>query len=211
MENPGFEKGEQPGSGGMPIGWESNDGRYHPGIHVLDARVRHSGRYSLHLKANPQWDLGMVRQVTNYGSIVPGRRYWIEAWVKTANVRNPAGWYVFGIAWFHDDTWVADVKMPRQEALNYDWRLIRYTAVAPVGANRVAVLLTRHTDGDAWYDDVSVSEVPTETRTAPTRNIIVRLTKWFSSLGVPAAQWGRSASSRPGMGTASRSTRESAE
>ena len=102
----------------------------------------------------------MVRQVSAYNSITPGKTYRVSAWVRTQNVGNPAGWYVFGIWWFNGaDAYLSDVKMPQQETLNYDWREISYTVVAPAGAARVVAVLTRHTDGDAWYDDVSISEI----------------------------------------------------
>jgi hypothetical protein len=101
----------------------------------------------------------MVRQVTNYNSITPGKTYRISAWVRAANVQNPAGWYVFGVWVFNNDSWAGDSKMPQQETLNYDWREISWTITAPAGINRAAAVLTRHTDGDAWYDDVYIGEV----------------------------------------------------
>ncbi len=160
IRNGGFEAG----AGAFPgVGkyWETNDAQPHPDIDVLDSTIAHSGMTSQHLRANPIWDLGMVRQVTDYASVTPGRTYHIQAWIRTANVYNPAGWYVFGIWWLDAaDRVIGDVKMPRQETNNYDWRLIWFRSVAPAGADRVAALLTRHTDGDAWYDDVSITLLP---------------------------------------------------
>jgi hypothetical protein len=161
LGNGGFEAGvgTYPGVGKY---WETNDGNPHPDIDVLDPIIRHSGLLSQHLKASSVWDLGMVRQVSDYDSVQPGRTYHVEAWIRTANVFNPAGWYVFGIWWLDAaDQVVGEVKMPRQETNNYDWRLIWFRAEAPPAANRVAALLTRHTDGDAWYDDVSITMLPT--------------------------------------------------
>ncbi len=162
IRNPGFEEGPSPTYPGVGVYWETNDAEPHPDIDVLTTSTRHSGSYSQWLKANSAWDLGMVRQVSPYNSITPGKTYRVSAWIKTANVYNPNGWYVFGIRWMDDDAPGPVVMMPRQETLNYDWRQITWTVVAPVGVNRISVLLTRHTDGDAWYDDISVSEVSTE-------------------------------------------------
>jgi hypothetical protein len=158
IRNGGFEEG--PGKfPGVGLYWETNDGQKHPDIDVLTANSRHGRRRCQYLKANPKWDLGAVRQVSAYGSVKPGRTYLIQAWVKTSGVRNPAGWYVFGAWWFKGDTYLGDSKMPRQETNNYDWRLISWTAVAPPGADRVAAFLSRHTDGNAWYDDVYIGEI----------------------------------------------------
>jgi hypothetical protein len=159
IRNPGFEEGVSPTYPGVGRYWETNDAQPHPDVDVLTTTTRHTGSCSQWLKANPAWDLGMVRQFTAYNSITPGKTYRISAWIKTANVRNPAGWYVFGAWVFNNDTYLGDSKMPQQETLNYDWREISWTVVAPTGVNRMAVVLTRHTDGDAWYDDVSVTEV----------------------------------------------------
>ncbi len=159
IRNPGFEEGESPTYPGVGLHWETNDAQPHPDIDVLTTSTKYSGVHSQWLKAHPTWDLGMVRQVTPYGSISPGMIYRVSAWIRTANVQNPAGWYVFGIWYLSNDTWIGESKMPRQEALNYDWREITWTVVPPEGTNRIAVLLTRHTDGDAWYDDVSITQV----------------------------------------------------
>jgi len=162
----GFEQGEgkYPGVG---IYWETNDAQPHPEVDFLDSEIKHSGQYSQHLAAHTEWDRGMTQQFTNYNTVTPGKQYRLEAWVRTANVENPAGWYVLGLWWMHDDTWIGDVKMDRQETNNYDWRLLSIEATAPPGANRVGVVLTRHTDGDAWYDDVRIVEVGRECTPTP--------------------------------------------
>lgn len=168
LKNPGFEEG-QGNYTGVGKYWETNDAASHPEVNVLTSATKHSGTWSQWLKANASWDLGMVRQVSGYNTITPGKTYRASAWIKTANVGNPAGWYVFGIWWFNaQDGYMGDVKMPRQETNNYDWREISFTAVAPPGAARVAAILTRHTDGDAWYDDVFIGE---ETVGPPTISI----------------------------------------
>lgn len=174
IRNGGFEEG--PGTyPGVGKYWETNDAQSHPAITVLTPETRHSGGFSQWLKAHSQWDLGAVRQVTPYNSVTAGKTYRVQAWIRTANVANPAGWYVFGIWWFHGDTYLSDSKMPRQETNNYDWRPITWTAVAPAGADRLAVVLTRHTDGDAWYDDIYVAEeIPGQPRIACTPGLFER-------------------------------------
>jgi hypothetical protein len=104
------------------------------------------------------WDLGAVRQISPYNSVTAGKTYHVQAWIKTSNVANPSGWYVFGIWWFRGDRMIGESKMPRQETNNYGWRLIAWDATAPAGADRGAAILSRHTDGDAWYDDIYIGQ-----------------------------------------------------
>ncbi len=157
-----FEQGASPTYPGVGLHWETNDAAAHPEIEALSASS-HGGAYSQWLKAHPTWDLGAVRQVSGYNSVTAGRTYHVQAWIKTANVQNPAGWYVFGLWWFNGNERIAgsesESKMPRQETNNYSWRAVSWEVVAPAGANRVAAFLSRHTDGDAWYDDIFIGEV----------------------------------------------------
>jgi hypothetical protein len=157
--NPGLEEGPSPLYPGVGLYWETNDALPHPDVDVLTASTRHAGAHSQWLKADPVWDLGMLRQLTAYNSITPGKTYRVSAWIKTANIQNPAGWYVFGVWFFNNDTYLADSKMPKPEILNYDWREIAWNVVPPPPTNRIGVVLTRHTDGDAWYDDISLTEI----------------------------------------------------
>ncbi|GMU24655.1 MAG: hypothetical protein AMXMBFR13_47290 [Phycisphaerae bacterium] len=166
IRNGGFEEG-QGSFPGVGLHWETNDGFGHPEVNFLTTATKHSGAWSQYLKAHSTWDLGMLRQVSGYNTVTPGRSYEIRAWVKTTNIVNCAGWYVFGVWWFNNDAVIGESKMPqpagcncpRSDGCNHDWQEIVYAAVAPPGANRVAALLTRHTDGDAWYDDVSITEI----------------------------------------------------
>lgn len=154
--NGGFEEGESAVYPGVGRGWETNDGQAHPEICSLDRTIRRSGRRSQKLAAHGEWDRGAVRQVTPYGSVQPGHTYRVTAWIRAEEVENPAGWYLLGLWWFSNDTWIGEMKMPKQDKLNFDWRRIEFEAVAPPTANRAAILLTRHTDGAAWYDDIEL-------------------------------------------------------
>lgn len=158
IRNGGFEEGpgQYPGVG---LYWETNDAQPHPEICSLDGSTRVSGTYSQKLAAHSEWDRGAVRQVSAYGSVQGGATYELRAWVKTSGIANPAGWYLIGIWWFQDDTWLGDVKNPPQNPLNHDWREIVFRGTAPANANRAGVLLTRHTDGTVWYDDISLQRV----------------------------------------------------
>lgn len=154
--NGGFEEAESTVYPGVGQGWETNDAQPHPEICSLDRTVRHSGRRSQKLAAHAEWDRGAVRQVTPYDSIQPGHTYRVTAWIRAEGVENPAGWYLLGLWWFSNDAWIGEMKMPKQDVLNFDWRKIEFDAVAPPSANRAAIFLTRHTDGTAWYDDIEL-------------------------------------------------------
>lgn len=162
IQNGDFERGASPVYPGVGLFWETNDAAPHPEVDALTTDA-YSGACAQRLKAHSTWDLGALRQVSAYGSVIPGRTYHAQAWIRTANVQNPAGWYVFGLWWFNGDQRVpgaeGESKMPRQETNNYGWRAISWQVVAPPGANRVAAFLSRHTDGDAWYDEVFIGEV----------------------------------------------------
>ncbi len=167
MQNGGFETAspQYPGVGQY---WETNDAQSHPETCILDSAIRYSGNYSQKLQPPPggEWDVGAVRQVSNYNTVTAGKRYEVTAWVKTQGINNPAGWYILGIWWFNNDSWNGDVKNPAQSPLNFDWKQITFSGIAPANTNRAAVFLTRHTDGTVWYDDVILREVvPTSTPT----------------------------------------------
>jgi hypothetical protein len=178
--NGGFEEGLAPYCPGSPAYWRPNVLGCAPEIYDLTTSTKMAGDYSLHLRAHTTWDWGGLRQVSPYNSVTEGRSYLVRAWIKTANVQNPAGWFAFGVEGMNNDVVVAESKMPQQETVNYDWRLIEWVVDVPVGLgiNRLATVLTRHTDGDVWYDDISISEIPDEpfilvSRSAITQDIMV--------------------------------------
>jgi hypothetical protein len=97
----------------------------------------------------------MVRQLTPYNSImpvdVPHQR-----WIKTANVQNPGAGTCSRVV-FRRRHVIANRKWPQQETLNYDWREIAWTVVV-LRRHTASRFFARHTDGDVWYDDISVTE-----------------------------------------------------
>jgi hypothetical protein len=105
-----------------------------------------------------------VIQVTGYGSITPGRTYNIGAWIRKQNGANNAGWFVLGVEWYSNEAVTWQDKMPDNLPLNYNWTQVNFQVTAPPDGfngppNRVGIWLTRHTDADVWYDDISVNDV----------------------------------------------------
>ena len=156
--NPGFEEGEgtYPGVG---LHWETNDAQAHPDNDYLDAAIAYAGSTSQRIETHGQWDAGMIRQVSGYGTVVEGHTYRLRAAVRTDGMANPAAWYVLGVWWFSNETWLGEAKNEQPTDINYDWTVLVIEAVAPAGANRAAAILSAHYDGTAWYDDVVLAEV----------------------------------------------------
>jgi len=156
--NPGFEDGEgaYPGVG---LHWETNDAQPHPDNDSLDSAVAYQGSTSQRIDTHGVWDAGMIRQVTGYGTVVEGRTYRLRAAVRTQDMANPAAWYVLGLWWFSNDTWLGEAKNEQPADINYDWTVLVVEEAAPPGANRAAAVLSAHYDGTAWYDDVVLAEV----------------------------------------------------
>ena len=156
--NPGFEEGEgaYPGVG---LHWETNDAQAHPDNDVLDSVVAYEGTTSQRIETHGEWDTGMVRQVSGYGTVVEGYTYRLRAAVRTLGMANPAAWYVLGLWWFSNDTWLGETKNEEPADINYDWTVLVIEEVAPPGTNRAAAILSAHYDGTAWYDEVVLAEV----------------------------------------------------
>jgi len=156
--NPGFEEGEgaYPGVG---LHWETNDAQAHADNDFLDDSVAFEGIYSQRIETHGEWDAGMIRQVSGYGTVVEGRTYRLRCAVRTQGMANPAAWYVLGLWWFANDSWLGEVKNEQPADLNYDWTVLVIEETAPPGANRAAAVLSAHYDGTAWYDDVVLAEV----------------------------------------------------
>lgn len=91
--------------------------------------------------------------------MVEGHTYRLRSAVRTEGMANPAAWYVLGLWWFNNDTWLGEAKNEQQPDINYDWTVLVIEEVAPPGANRAAAILSAHYDGIAWYDDVVLAEV----------------------------------------------------
>lgn len=156
--NGGFEEGE--GSfPGVGLHWETNDAQAHPDNDFLDSSAFYAGTTSQKITTHGSWDAGMIRQVSGYGTVVEGSTYRLRAMVRTQDMENPAAWYVLGLWWFANDSYVDEVKNDQPADNNYDWTQVVIEATAPPGVNRAAAILSAHYDGTAWYDEVVLAEV----------------------------------------------------
>ena len=155
--NGGFESGSSSYTG-VGQHWETNDAKSHSANHSLDTTHKHGGATSQKIDTKGVWDHYPIRQVTNYGSVTPGRTYRLRAWVRSQGNTNPNSHYVIGIWWFYNDGKVGEKLNAKQPSTSYDWRQITVEAQAPAKANRLAAFLSAHYHGVVWYDDVEARE-----------------------------------------------------
>jgi len=148
---------------GVGLSWETNDAQPHDEDY-LDYASPYSGAASQCIATGGSWDVGALRQVSAYGSVEAGAWYRLRAMVRAQGVENPAGWYLLGLWWFQDDSWLGEVKMEQPDQVVYDWSAVVIEAEAPAGAARAAAFLTAHTDGTACYDELVLARLDRERR-----------------------------------------------
>jgi hypothetical protein len=154
IANPGFEDGL--------IGWSTGHGWYESpkgsGISAvtLDSTTAHSGKCCLRI--NGKGNRGITMQVF---PVRPGH-YHLSAWIKTrglgaATASVLAEWMSKG-----EGKWLAGSPIAAVSG-DSDWRLVEGDVEAPADARSVHVdLLTNVANsGTAWFDDVSLTRVPT--------------------------------------------------
>jgi len=166
LGNTGFE-----GTPGEAIasGWISSDGNNHPETFALDGNIKYAGDTSQKINAVTS-DL-YLWQMTNYNSITPGQTYFFQVWCKTSNLvigsQKGAG-LSYG---FYSNAFEfkGGGDIPGSLSGTNDWTLIRGTAVAPTGSQRLQVQVRcKGTSGSAWFDQVYVGRIDTTPPSAPT-------------------------------------------
>jgi hypothetical protein len=174
----GFEMGL---AGNAPIGWEvrsaamlsARGGSGAPSQHMFstDPAPGCAGR-ALAVDARGQWDCYAIQTVTDYNSIIGGRRYRITASVRSRG-NAPRGaicpecvaaWFIVGAQWVDgSDRFFGDEKNPRPATAagnDFDWRVLSWEIIAPPEARRVLLWLTAHHPGRVDFDNVSITLVP---------------------------------------------------
>ncbi len=152
---------ESPVSGSTPDGWSTRDGQAHPEIFAIDSSVRYNGVSSVRLIVNGSQQDEMW-QMTNYHSMIPGRRYRIEGWVKT---QNPSGSVKLIGNFFNDDTTSVKGSFTCSPVLTTTsgWtRLVGYgtaPSFLPNSGGRLQVVLKSTTNsGTVWADNFWAGE-----------------------------------------------------
>ena len=153
LQNPGFE---ERGAGGSVAGWTIA-----PPYEVRDGAGRDGGAALVFDAETPP-----PYSVPNQGfSVKPGRSYRAAAWIKAENLRGAHAkvcleWYDSKGNWI-DGSYLIDGA----HGTTKDWIKLEVVAARlPQNAVflRVAVVVERGGFGKAYFDDVSVEEIPTK-------------------------------------------------
>jgi hypothetical protein len=181
LYNTGFEG--TPGDA-IASGWISSDGNPHPELFTLDGSVKYAGDTSQRLKAVTS-DL-YLWQMTDYTSITPGQTYLFQVWCKTSNLVT-GSYKGAGLSYgFYSNAFEfkGGGDIPGSLSGTNDWTLIRGTAVAPAGSQRLQVQVRcKGTSGWAWFDQVYVGRIDNTPPSAPT-NVVVSDPRTGSDLDI---------------------------
>lgn len=153
---------ESPVGGGPASGWVPQDGQPHPEILQVDPSFRYNGVSSQRIQPTAD-SINLVWQMSDYGAIVSGRSYRVEAWVRAA---APVGAVRVKCNFFSNDTVFAST-FTCQPVLSTSsgWTRVVGQAVAPPfpstgNRGRLQVeLIADMSGGVAWFDSVWAGEV----------------------------------------------------
>jgi len=156
------------GRGGLAAPIEGPDGTQAPSGYTasldgheaaMDASVRRNGASSLRMEANGK--VATVWQVTGYESVLPGRAYAAEVWVRTKDLVPGKG---AGAALNVQVTdsyarELATAEVPLGLSGTNDWTPITLVVAGPPQARRLWVSMKLDAEsGTAWFDDIFVHE-----------------------------------------------------
>jgi len=144
--------GVEEGTGDTPFGWRHDEpDAQHRTFWVTENP--HSGKRCLKTVAAEGAEATWIATRQTNIRVTGGARYGLRAWVKAANVKGNAGWYIH----------VGNEKNPMllNRVFNagggsYDWKQITAEFTAPPEANVASVGTVLWGTGTAWFDDVSL-------------------------------------------------------
>lgn len=157
LRNPGFEGGKGSMAGVAPD-WTTTDGAAHKQDY-LDNRTPYAEKQSQCIATGGAWDQGAILQLVETDTVVAGARYRLRGMIRSESATSIESWYLLGLWWYQDGTFLSEERMEALESLNYDWSSASLEAVAPENANRAAAVLTAHTNGVACYDDLVLARL----------------------------------------------------
>ena len=144
VKNPGFEDGAKPWY--LPKGFE-----------VVEAASSRSGAHGLHFTRGDATTYDLASQRIDFR---PGARYLFSAWVRTKGVVGPESGATVCMEWSGPKGWIGGTY-PDGRKGDADWfQVTGVTPPIPKEATSVAVTLylRRGMTGEAWFDDVQVTE-----------------------------------------------------
>jgi len=148
------------GGGGKPgiaLGFEPPAlGGYRDGAALISDDIAHTGRRSQKMRVGQ--NEVVIRQISHYGTVEPGKRYLGGMWVKAdCSNRESGAWITLDMT---DNAGVVIERIePKEKVLGRsdDWIWMQLEGVAPAGSQRLSINL--HTQGEggyAYFDDVYI-------------------------------------------------------
>lgn len=199
LVNGGFE---EPGvQREQPYGWDQvreYGGQKWTGQGVRDPAEHHSGAASLRLENTAESDVVQISQNVTVGSgaLIPGKRYRLSAWMKTARMAKPNGinFGLFAPGLKHR----AGGRLP-MPAAGSAWTKAQAEFTAPADAEMLRIMI--HVTGPAkvWVDDMALEEVRDDgtaavamrTRSTTEHALMKRWVELYHGEGRPWLQFGR--------------------
>lgn len=144
VKNPGFEDGAKPWS--LPKGFE-----------VVEAASSHSGAHGLHFTRGDAATYDLASQRIDFR---PGARYLFSAWVRTRGVVGPESGATVCMEWSGPKGWIGGTYPDGRKGDAGWFQVTGVTPPMPKEATSVAVTLylRKGMTGEAWFDDVQVTE-----------------------------------------------------
>jgi hypothetical protein len=142
---------------GIALGFEPPAlGGYREGSALISDDIAHTGRLSQKMRVGP--DEAVIRQISHYGTVEPGKRYFGGMWIKTdCPDRGSGAWITLDMT--NNAGVVIERLEPKEKVLgrSEDWIWMELEGVAPPGSQRLSINL--HTQGEggyAYFDDVYI-------------------------------------------------------
>lgn len=147
--NPSAEEGTD-----MPAQWNHFTGD--DTTFVRDASVAHSGSASARIVVGPKGAEGFPSFNCWFENVQPGEEYCVSVWAKARDVKNNWGPAMTVIFFAGNERLFPDCGGGDIGGGDRDWTRLESTAIVSDNANRMLVVMGLHSEGTAWFDDVSV-------------------------------------------------------
>ena len=142
---------------GIALGFEPPAlGGYREGMVLISDNIAHTGQRSQKMRVDQ--DELVIRQISHYGTVEPGKRYVGGMWVKTdCSNRESGAWITLDMT--NNAGVVIERLEPKEKVLGRsdDWVWMELEGVAPAGSQRLSINLhTQGRGGYAYFDDVYI-------------------------------------------------------
>jgi len=143
------------GQGDTPAGWVHDSG---DAEHIASWSNEHpqSGKRCLKTVVTPGAEPTWIATRQQNIAVIGAARYRLTAWVRAANVRGYAGWYLH----------LGNSQQPMLQAPmlsagegTFDWKPVSLEFIAPAEADRLSLGTVLRGTGTAWFDNVRLKRL----------------------------------------------------